>query len=48
MGGKGATRAVVILDVFAKKTEATPTSVLGTCRKRLADYLNIVSAKERR
>ena len=43
-----ASDAVVILDVFAKKTEATPASVLDTCRKRLADYLKVVSAKERR
>jgi len=34
-----ASDAVVILDVFAKKTEATPAGVLDTCRKRLADYL---------
>ena len=43
-----ASDAVVILDVLAKKTEATPTGVLDTCRKRLADYLEVVSAKERR
>lgn len=43
-----ATDAVVILDVFAKKTETTPTGVVDTCRKRLADYLKVVSAKERR
>lgn len=30
--------AVVILDVFAKKTEATPKGVLATCRRRLAQY----------
>jgi phage-related protein len=43
-----ASDAVVILDVFAKKTEATPAGVLDTCRKRLADYLKVVTAKERR
>lgn len=30
--------AVVILDVFAKKTEATPQGVLATCRRRLSQY----------
>lgn len=43
-----ASDAVVILDVFAKKTESTPTGVLETCRKRLAEYLKVVRAKERR
>lgn len=43
-----ASDAVVILDVFAKKTEATPTGELDRCRKRLADYLKVASAKERR
>lgn len=43
-----ASDAVVILDVFAKKTEATPTGVLDTCRKRLAGYLQVASAKEKR
>ena len=43
-----ASDAVVILDVFAKKTEATPTGVLETCRKRLADFLKAASAKEKR
>ncbi len=28
-----ASDAVVILDMFAKRTEATPTGVLDTCRK---------------
>jgi phage-related protein len=40
--------AVVILDVFNKKTEATPKSVLDTCRTRLAVYRTVTSAKERR
>ena len=30
--------AVVVLDVFSKKTEATPMTVLSTCRRRLAAY----------
>jgi phage-related protein len=30
--------AIVIVDVFAKKTERTPTSVIETCRARLQTY----------
>jgi len=30
--------AVVILEVFAKKTGTTPKAVIATCRKRLKDY----------
>jgi len=30
--------AIVILDVFAKKTRATPNDVITRCRKRLAAY----------
>jgi phage-related protein len=30
--------AVVILDVMKKKTEQTPQSAIGTCRRRLRDY----------
>jgi phage-related protein len=30
--------AVVILEVFAKKTERTPTSVIRACRHRLMRY----------
>ncbi|MFM9964777.1 MAG: type II toxin-antitoxin system RelE/ParE family toxin [Planctomycetaceae bacterium] len=29
---------IVILAVFAKKTQLTPKAVIDTCRKRLADY----------
>ena len=32
------TDAVVILDVFAKKTPQTPTSVIQNCRRRLRAY----------
>jgi phage-related protein len=32
--------AIVILDVFAKKTRATPKAVIATCRKRLKEYDN--------
>jgi len=30
--------AVVILEVFAKKTKATPRRVIGICKKRLSHY----------
>ena len=30
--------AVVILDVFAKKTQKTPISVVQACRRRLREY----------
>jgi len=30
--------AIVILEVFAKKTGATPKAVIATCRKRLKEY----------
>jgi phage-related protein len=30
--------AIVILEVFAKKTSATPKAVIETCRKRLKEY----------
>ena len=29
---------IVILEVFAKKTRATPKAVIATCRKRLKEY----------
>jgi phage-related protein len=32
--------AVVLLDVFAKKSGRTPTRILRTCRHRLANYLS--------
>lgn len=43
-----ASDAVVILDVFSKKTEATPAGILDTCRTRLATCLKVMSPKERR
>ena len=43
-----ASDAVVVLDVFSKKSEATPKGVLDTCRTRLAAYLKVATAKERR
>jgi phage-related protein len=30
--------AIVILEVFAKKTSQTPAAVIATCRKRLKEY----------
>ena len=30
--------AIVILEVFAKKTRTTPKTVIATCRKRLKEY----------
>ena len=38
--------AVVILDVFPKKTAATPKSALAECRKRLAEFQRIVKAQK--
>jgi phage-related protein len=38
--------AVVILDVFSKKTKATPKGILDTCRKRLAAYQQAARANE--
>ena len=40
-----ATDAVVILDVFSKKTQATPVQVLDVCRKRLASYLRAAAER---
>jgi phage-related protein len=30
--------AIVILEVFAKKTQTTPRAVIDTCRRRLKEY----------
>ncbi len=30
--------AIVIMEVFAKKTSATPKAVIETCRRRLKEY----------
>ena len=32
------TDAVVVLDVFLKKTQQTPLAVIETCRRRLREY----------
>lgn len=34
--------AVVILEVFAKKTQATPQTIIETCQKRLTAYRKAV------
>jgi phage-related protein len=39
------TDAVIIGDVFAKKTQATPRSVIESCRRRLTAYDAIASGK---
>ena len=38
--------AIVILDVFSKKTQATPVQIIEVCRIRLAAYLRAISDKE--
>jgi phage-related protein len=43
-----ATDAVVILDVFSKKTAVTPNEVLTNCRRRLAAYIRVASGEERK
>ena len=43
-----ASDAVVILEVFSKKTDATPPGVIDTCQKRLAAFLKVASTQERR
>src|SRR5699024_541768 len=32
--------AIVILEVFAKKSQKTPQKVIDTCKQRLARYIN--------
>ncbi|MDP2181903.1 MAG: type II toxin-antitoxin system RelE/ParE family toxin [Actinomycetota bacterium] len=38
--------AIVIGDVFNKKTQATPKSVIDTCKRRFREYDAIVGGKE--
>lgn len=40
--------AVVILDVFSKKTATTPDSVMGNCRRRLAQYQAVSRSRRSR
>ena len=39
--------AVVILEVFSKKTQTTPVQIVKVCQKRLAAYWRAISDKER-
>lgn len=38
--------AVVLTDVFAKKTQATPKQVISACKRRLRQYDDAVSDSE--
>ncbi len=38
--------AIVILDVFLKKTATTPKLVITACRKRLAEYQQVVQRQK--
>jgi len=38
--------AIVIAEVFAKKTQAAPKSVIDACKRRLREYDAIVGEKE--
>jgi phage-related protein len=38
--------AIVLLDVFSKKTQATPPQVIALCRKRLAVFMRAAAGKE--
>jgi phage-related protein len=40
--------AVVILDVFSKKTPTTPKEVLTNCKRRLAAYIGVAAGAERK
>ena len=38
--------AIVILEVFSKKTQATPVQIVEVCQRRLAAYWRAISDKE--
>ncbi|MFA5786132.1 MAG: type II toxin-antitoxin system RelE/ParE family toxin [Actinomycetota bacterium] len=38
--------AIIIADVFKKKTQATPRSVIDACKRRLREYDAIAGEKE--
>ena len=40
------TDVVVILDVFMKKTQQTPQSVIAACKRRLCEYDRLCEAEE--
>jgi phage-related protein len=33
------TKAIVVLDIFGKKTQTTPENIVDQCKKRLMKYL---------
>ena len=39
--------AVVILEVFSKKTRQTPRTIIEVCKRRLRDYDHLTSERER-
>ena len=41
-----ASDAIVVLDVFAKKTPTTPKVVIDECRRRLATYRKVITEKK--
>ena len=41
-----ATDAIVILDVFVKKTTATPKFAIAECRKRLAEFQRVANSQK--
>jgi phage-related protein len=41
-----ATEVIVVLDVFTKKTPATPKKVIAECRKRLEAFQTAVASKK--
>jgi phage-related protein len=41
-----ATDAVVILEVFKKKTEATPNATIAACQRRLAEFQRLSKMKK--
>ena len=41
------TDAIVILNVFLKKTQQTPQLVIATCKRRLRQYDRLGEAKEK-
>jgi phage-related protein len=38
--------AIIIADVFAKKTQATPKGVIDVCKRRLRGYDSLAAEKE--
>ena len=38
--------AVVILEVFSKKSASTPVQIIGTCRRRLSVYQRAIECEE--